>query len=200
MDGLHRRFGGMIGGNALDGKTQNLARLLVRLEFRALLRLADDGGAFVGDLVAETVEKLSLRLVGSHTGNALELDVDLLHGALQIALATLDLSLHGRKLVFARIEGFDAAIERFLALVDAVLGVANLAHTLFVLGLSLLLHLDELVLCLNDRFATQRFSLTFRIADKLLGLFGGLFARSVDEVAGDNETDGDANNGDDDKP
>lgn len=200
MDGLHRCFSGMIGSDALDGKAQNLARLFVGLELRALFSLADDGGTFVGNLVAKTVEKLSLRLVGSHAGNTLELNVDLLHSAFEVALATLDLSLHGRELMLASIEGLDTAIEGFLALVDAVLSVANLAHTLFVFGLSLLLHLEDFVFRFDDRFATQRFSLAFRIADKLLSLFSGLFARSVDEVAGDNETDGDANNGDDDKP
>ena len=169
----------LIGSDALDGKAQNLARLFVGLELRALFSLADDGGTFVGNLVAKTVEKLSLRLVGSHAQQHARAERCILHGAFEVALATLDLSLHGRELMLASIEGLDTAIEGFLALVDAVLSVANLAHTLFVFGLSLLLHLEDFVFRFDDRFATQRFSLAFRIADKLLSLFSGLFAEAL---------------------
>ena len=150
------------------------------------------------DLVAKAVEQFFLSLFGSHAGNALKTHVDLLHGAFQIAFATLDLALHGRELVLARIEAFDATIEAFLALIDAVFGIAHLAHTLFVFGLGLLLHLEDLVFGLHHGLASQRFSLALGRSDELLGLFGGLLARSVDEVAGDDETGGDACDGDDD--
>ena len=67
--------------------------------------------------------------------------------------------------MFARIERFDAAIERFLALVHAAFRRAHLAQTLLAFSLGLLLHLQNLVLGLHDCFATKRIGLALRVVD-----------------------------------
>ena len=85
-----------------DGQAQNFTGLLIGLELGTLLRLANDRGALVRDLVAQTVKQFLLGLVGGHARDTLETDVDLLHGIFQIALAALDLALHGRQKLMSR--------------------------------------------------------------------------------------------------
>ena len=203
MDGLDGGLGRVIGGDALDGKAQNLTRLLVRLGAGTLLGLTDDCGAFVRDLVLKGVEELLLSLFGGHAGNVLQTSIHLQHGLLQVAFATLDLALHGGKLVLARIEALDAAVKRLLALVKAILSGANFAHTLLVLSLGLLLHLEDLVLGLDDRLAAHRLSLTLGVGHELTSLLSGALGGRICKVAGDYETDGnaddDAYNADDDR-
>ena len=57
--------------------------------------------------------------------------------------------------MLARVERFDAAVERFLALRDAVLSGTHFAQTLLVLGLGLLLQLQDFVL-LASMMASRR--------------------------------------------
>ena len=185
MDGGHRALGGVVGGHALDGEAQDLAGLLVRLGLGARLGIADDDGRFAGDLVVDGLQQLLFGLLGAHARSALEglvdLDLGLLAMALDgvlglfdIALAALDLSLQRRELVLAGIQGLDAAIEGFLALGDAVLGGAHLAHALLVLLLHLLLVAKGLVLGFHGGFTSERLGLLLGILDQACGLAGSV--------------------------
>ena len=59
--------------------------------------------------------------------------------------------------MLARVERFDAAVERFLALRDAVLSGTHFAQTLLALGLRILLQLESFVLRFDDGLAAQLF-------------------------------------------
>ena len=200
MDGAHRVLGGVVGRDALDGQAQDGAGLLVGLGLRAGLGVADDGSGLVHDLVLEGVEQLGLRLLRRHAGHALQAAVDLPGGLLEVALATVELALLGRYLMLAGIERLHAAIERLLALRHAVLGGAHLAHALLVLGLGLLLQLQDLVLGFDDGLAAQCFGLSFRVGHHGLGLLRRTFRGRAGQEAGTDEAEGDAYHGTDEQP
>ena len=200
MDGAHRVLGGVVGRHALDGQAQDGAGLLVGLGLRAGLGVADDGGGLVHDLVLESVEQLGFRLLRRHAGHALQAAVDLPGSFLEVALATVELALLGRYLMLAGVERLHAAIERLLALRHAVLRGAHLAHALLVLGLGLLLQLQDLVLCFDDGLATQCFGLSFRVGHHGLGLLRRTFRGRAGQEAGTDEAEGDAYHGTDEQP
>ena len=185
MDGGHRALGGVVGGHALDGEAQDLAGLLVRLGLGTRLGITDDDGRFAGDLVVDSLQQLLFGLLGAHARSALEglVDLDLgllamaldgVFGLFDVALAALDLSLQRRELVLAGIQRLDAAIEGFLALGDAVLGGAHLAHALLVLLLHLLLVAKGLVLGFHGGFTSERLGLLLGILDQACGLAGSV--------------------------
>ncbi len=66
--------------------------------------------------------------------------------------------------MLARVERFDAAVERFLALRDAVLERAKLALALLFLRFRSLLVLDNLFFCLEKSFLLQGLCLSLRLA------------------------------------
>ena len=200
MDGGHGVLGRMVGRDALDGQAQDHARLLVGLGLRPRLGIADDGCRLVRDLVLQAVKQFGLRLVGRHAGHALEATAHLLLGGVQVMLAALDLPLHGRDLVLSRIERLDTAVERLLALGNAVLGGAHFAQPLLVLGLGLLLVLQGLVLRFDERFAAQRLGLSFRIGYHAFGLLRRTLRGRVDQEPGNDEAESDADDGPDDEP
>ena len=193
VDGFHRGFGRVIGGDALNCEAQDFARLLVGFSLGTLLGLANNGGAFMRDLIAKVVEQFLLRLFGRHAGDMLEAHIYFLNGTVQIALTTLDLTLHGRELMLAGIEALDAAINGFLALRNAVFGGTNFLHALFVLSLSFLLHLEHFVFGFNHSFAAHGFCLALRLRYHLFSLFMGAFGGRICDVAGNKIATGDAN-------
>ena len=69
-------LGRVVGGQALYGHGQNLARLAVGLALGLFLGLADDGGGLVGALVAHLREHLVLSLLAAHGSHGIELLVD----------------------------------------------------------------------------------------------------------------------------
>ena len=72
--------------------------------------------------------------------------------------------------MLALVEGVVATVERLLALHDAVLEGAELALALLLLRLGRLLVLDDLFLCLEQRFLFERLCRALRIADHLVRL------------------------------
>ena len=183
----------------------------VGLRLGACLRVADDRGGLVGDLVLEGVEQLGLGLLGRHAGNALQTARDLHDGLVELDGTLVELALEGRDLMLARVEGLDAAVERLLALGQAVLGRADLLQALAVLGLGLLLELEGLVLGLDDRLAAQgfglalsvgagRLGLSFRLGHHVLRFLGGALGGRVGDEARDDETDEGADDDADDGP
>ena len=76
--------------------------------------------------------------------------------------------------MLAGIQRLDAAIEGFLALGDAVLGGAHLAHALLVLLLHLLLVAKGLVLGFHGGFTSERLGLLLGILDQACGLAGSV--------------------------
>ena len=91
--------------------------------------------------------------------------------------------------MLARVERFDAAVERFLALRDAVLSGTHFAQTLLALGLRILLQLESFVLRFDDGLAAQRFGLSFRVVHHGFGLLRRSLRGCVDQVAGDDEAE-----------
>ena len=197
--------------------TRWIARLKMeraRLSASALVRASASrmiGGGLVGDLVLEGVEQLGLGLLGRHAGNALQTACDLLDGLVELDGTLVELALKGRDLMLARVEGLDAAIERLLALGQAVLSRADLLHALAVLGLGLLLELEGLVLGLDDRLAAQgfglalgvgagRLGLAFRLGHHILRFLGGALGGRVGDEARDDETDEGADDDADERP
>ena len=152
------------------------------------------------DLVLERVEQLRLGFVRRHAGRALEAIADFLGSVFEIAFATLELTLHGRDLMFARIERFDAAVERFLALREAVLRGTHFAQALLALGLCFLLQPEGFVLRFDDGLAAQRFGLSFRIGHHRFGFLRRTFRGRIDQVPRDDEAEGDADDCSDDEP
>ena len=193
MNGFHRSFSRMIGSNALNGEAQDLTRLLISFGLGALLCLANNGGAFMSNLIAKIVEQLLLRFFRSHAGDMLEAHIHFLNGAVQIALATFNLALHGRELMLAGIEALDAAVDRLLTLRNAIFSCTNFLHALFVLSLGFLLHFEHFVFSFNHSLTTHGFRLALRLRYHLFSLFMGALGGRICDVAGNKIATGDAN-------
>ena len=142
VNGFHRGFSRVIGSNALNSEAQDLTRLLIGFGLGALLCLANNSRTFMRNLIAKVVEQLLLRFFRSHACDMFRAHIHFLNGAVQIALATLNLALHGRELMLAGIEALDAAVDRLLTLRNAIFSCSNFLHALFVLSLSFLFHLN----------------------------------------------------------
>ena len=67
--------------------------------------------------------------------------------------------------MLARIERFDATVERFLALGNTVLCRAHFAHAFLVFRLGFLLDSQSFVLCFDDGLAAQRLGLPLGIGN-----------------------------------
>ena len=122
-----------------------IIRAFYQLRFRSHLRIANDGSGFVRDLIAQRVEKLLFSLLGCHARNTLELAAHLHLSGGKVSFASLDLTLHGRKLMLASIEGLDPTIKGLFALSNAAFSHAHFAHTLLVLLVDLLLVAQSLI-------------------------------------------------------
>ena len=193
MNGFHRGFSRVVGSDALNCEAQDFARLLVGFGLGALLGLANNGGTFMRNLIAKVVEQFLLRLFGRHAGDMFEAHIHFLNGTVQVALATLDLTLHGRELMLAGIEALNTAVNRLLALRNAVFSCTNFLHALFVLGLSFLLHFEHFVFSFDHSFAAHGFCLALRLRYHLFSLFMGAFGGRICDVAGNKIATGDAN-------
>ena len=205
----------MVGGNALNGDAQDLARLLVGFRLGAGFGLADDGGRFVRHFVLQVIEQFRLRLVGRHAGDLFELTVDfqmlffhlgtttleLLFAFAKIAGTLVDLALHAGNLMLTRIERIAAMIERLLALIQAIFLRAHVLQTLGAFGFDGLAHFERLVLSLNFGFAAKRIGLLASAFDERLSFLGrllllrGIQCANGDE--GDNSANSNADNGKD---
>ena len=64
----------------------------------------------------------------------------------------------------------------------------------------ILLQLESFVLRFDDGLAAQRFGLSFRVVHHGFGLLRRSLRGCVDQVAGDDEAEGDADDGSDDQP
>src|SRR3989442_1290314 len=92
-DGGHRAFGGVLGGDALDGDGEDLLRLAVGVLLRLLLQVARQSRRFAPRLVLEPAQQLLLRLLRSEPGDLLETGTSLgllrPHGALSLTARLL---------------------------------------------------------------------------------------------------------------
>ena len=170
MDRSDGDLSGMVGGATLDGEGDDLLSSLVALGANLLLGLTDDGGGLMGDLTADLVEKLMMRIVARQLRDALELGSLPRHEFIKFARTLIELSGLAGKLVLALIERLVATIETLFALHNAVLKRAKLALALLLLGLGGLLALDDLLLGLEQRLFLKGFCRPLGIADNLLGL------------------------------
>ena len=98
------------------------------------------------------------------------------------------------------VERLNAAIERFFALGDAILGGAHLFHALLVLRFGFLLEFESLVLCFEDRLFAHRLGLSFCVSNHVVGLLSSFLRRGVDYVAGDDEAESNADDCADNQP
>lgn len=69
---------GVVCGDALDRKTQDLTRFLIGFSTRAHFCITDDGGRFVNHLIFQAIEKLNLRFIARKTSDLLQTRIDLL--------------------------------------------------------------------------------------------------------------------------
>ena len=192
VDDRDGRLGGVVGGDALDGDADDVAGLLVGLFARAGLGLADDLRGVALDVVVDAVDELVARLVGGHAGERLEAVALLLDHVLEVLLALGDLALLAGELVLALVERLGAAVDGLLALAETVLERRDLLAALLVLGLGLLLHLEDLVLGLEQGFFLERLGLLLRISDHAFRLFGRARGTVLHEKAVDGIAEGSA--------
>ena len=192
MDGRHGVFDRVIRGDALHGLAEDGTRSLVRFCTRAGLGIADDGGAFKGNLVLEVVEQLLFRLFGRHPRNIFEAAVDLELGLVELALLLLDLALQRRDLMLALVERISAAVERFFALLHAMLCFAHLALAFLALGFDFGPHLQSRVLGLDLCFALDGVGLATGIRQDGFRFLGFLLGCCVCHVLCNDEAKDDA--------
>ena len=125
----------MVGGAALDGARDDVARLFLRLVARALLDFAHGNRRVVVRFFLDAGDEHLPRFFHRHVGNALQLRLlALVHG-----LGFFFQALHFLKLLvqalFASLQIVELFVERFFTLVDSALlplhFIAAVAH-LFV--------------------------------------------------------------------
>ncbi len=146
-----------------------IIRAFYQLRFRSHLRIANDGSGFVRDLIAQRVEKLLLASWGCHAQHARACGPSPPQRRKGL-FASLDLTLHGRKLMLASIEGLDPTIKGLFALSNAAFSHAHFAHTLLCSPRRSPACSAKPDLCLDVSFASHGFSLLFRVCHQSLSL------------------------------
>ena len=179
MNGGHGNLRGVIGGAALDGRRKNPLSGLLALGLHLLLGIANDGRRLMGNLTADLIEKLTVRVISRELRDALELFGLLGIEVLKLTAALLNLPGLAGKLVLALVERIVSPVKRFLALHDAVLERAKLALALFLLRFRSLLVLDNLFFCLEKSFLLQGLCLSLRFADHLVCLSARRFDSGI---------------------
>ena len=198
MHGGDGDLGGVIARAALNSEGDDLLRGLMALGAHVLLGLADDARGLVGHFGANVVEQLLVGVLAGEVGDALEFRRLALVEVVELAGATVELTLLAGELVLALVQNIVAAVEGLLALHDAVLEGADLGLALLVLGLCRLAVLEDLFLGLEQRLLLQGFRGPPCIAHDLLslGVCGLHLAVRLTDAAGLRAAHG--NHGDDD--
>ncbi len=117
---------------------------------------------------------------------------------LEVLLALGDLALLRGELVLALVDRLGAPVDRLLSLGEPLLERLDLLAALLDVGLGLLLHLEDLILGLDQCFLLHRLGLLRRVPDQALGLFGGARGTVLHEEAVECVAEGDADHCSDD--
>ena len=193
---------GVICSDALDRKAQDLTRFLISFSTRAHFCIANDGGRFMNHLIFQAIKKLNLRFIARKTSDLLQARIDLLLRDVQIVLAFIKLTLQRGDLMFALVDELAALIKILFALDETIFRRADLFHALFALVLHILLDLECLILCFDERFAAHVFRFALCIGDDRLcffcGSLGATFLNLEHQEITDEEANDDRNCGYDD--
>ena len=112
--GRHARFGGLLGGDALDGERDDLLRFAVGVLPGLLRDIAHQGRGFVTPLVLQAADDLLLGFLRSQARDLFETRADLLRALVEAARALLELLLGLAQLPLALVDAGELLVEAFV--------------------------------------------------------------------------------------